>query len=100
MRKAAILARLRKLPGWTLAPGGKSLRRAYVTADFLAAVALIRRIAPRAQALDHHPDLHLTGYRRLKVVLSTHDAGGLTLKDFRLAAEIERVSAGRRGAAR
>jgi 4a-hydroxytetrahydrobiopterin dehydratase len=57
--------------------------------DFLAAVDLIKRIAPRAQKMDHHPDLHLTGYRKLKVVLSTHDAGGLSLKDFRLAAIIE-----------
>ena len=57
--------------------------------DFLAVVELIRRIARRAEKLGHPPDLHLTGYRKLKVVLSTHDAGGLTLKDFRLAAEIE-----------
>ena len=89
MKKAEALARLRKLPGWTLAAGGKAIRRDYLLKDFLAAVDLIRRIVPHAQAADHHPDLHLTDYRKLKVVLSTHDAGGLTLKDFRLAAEIE-----------
>lgn len=89
MKKAEALARLRKLPGWKLAPNGKSIRRDYELKDFLTAVDLIRRIAPRAEAMGHHPDLHLTGYRRLKVVLSTHDAGGLTPNDFRLAAEIE-----------
>jgi 4a-hydroxytetrahydrobiopterin dehydratase len=89
LKKAEALARLRRLPGWTLAGGGKAIRRDYALNDFLAAVALIRKIAPRAQRMDHHPDLHLTGYRKLKVVLSTHSAGGLTLKDFRLAAEIE-----------
>jgi 4a-hydroxytetrahydrobiopterin dehydratase len=88
MKKSVALAHLRKLPGWVLTPRAKAIRRDYAMKDFLAAVDLIRRIAPRAQKMDHHPDLHLTGYRKLKVVLSTHDAGGLTLKDFRLAAEI------------
>jgi 4a-hydroxytetrahydrobiopterin dehydratase len=89
MTKAEARRRLLKLPGWSLAPNGKSIRRELVLKDFLSAVALIRRIAPRAEALNHHPDLHLTGYRKLKVVLSTHDAGGLSPKDFRLAAEID-----------
>jgi 4a-hydroxytetrahydrobiopterin dehydratase len=102
MKRTEALTRLRKLSGWTLANGDKAIRRDYVMKDFLAAVDLIRRIAPRAQKMDHHPDLHLTGYRKLKVVLSTHDAGGLSLKDFRLAAEIEAlwVSAGKRDAGR
>ena len=91
MKKTQARASLRRLPGWTLGAGGKAIRRDYALKDFLAAVALIRRIAARAQAADHHPDLHLTGYNKLKVVLSTHDAGGLTIKDFRLAAEIERL---------
>jgi 4a-hydroxytetrahydrobiopterin dehydratase len=90
--KVEARKRLAKLPGWSLAPNGKSIRRDYELKDFLAAVALIRRIAVRAQAADHHPDLHLTGYRRLKVVLSTHSAGGLTVKDFRLAAEIDALT--------
>jgi 4a-hydroxytetrahydrobiopterin dehydratase len=97
LKKADALARLRTLPGWTLAAGDKAIRRDYLLKDFLAAVALIQKIAPRAQAMDHHPDLHLTGYRRLKVVLSTHSAGGLTLKDFRLAAEIEALPKKLRG---
>ena len=102
MKKSVALGHLRKLPGWALAPRAKSIRRDYLLKDFLAAVDLIRRIAPRAQKMDHHPDLHLTGYRKLKVVLSTHDAGGLSLKDFRLAAQIEAlsVSAARRDAGR
>jgi len=97
MKKAEALSRLRRLPGWSFADGGKAIRRDYILKDFLAAVALIRRIAPRAQAMDHHPDLHLTGYRKLKIVLSTHSAGGLTVKDFRLAAEIESLPKKMRG---
>ena len=89
MKKAEALRKLEKLPGWKLAPNGRSIHRVFMMKDFLSAMDLIRRIAPRAQKMDHHPDLHLTGYRKLKVVLSTHDAGGLSSKDFRLAAEID-----------
>jgi 4a-hydroxytetrahydrobiopterin dehydratase len=89
MTRAEAQKRLRRLPGWKLSPNRKAIRRDYVLKDFVAAVELIRRIAVRAEKAGHHPDLHLTGYRKLKVVLSTHDSGGLTLKDFRLAAEIE-----------
>jgi 4a-hydroxytetrahydrobiopterin dehydratase len=92
VKESVARAHLRRLPGWSLANGGKAIRRDYMLKDFLAAVDLIRRIAPRAQAAGHHPDLHLTGYNKLKVVLSTHDAGGLTLNDFRLAASIDALA--------
>lgn len=80
---------LAELRGWTLGSDGKSIRRELLMKDFAAAVALIGRIAPLAEAADHHPDLHLTGYRRLAIELSTHSAGGLTSKDFSLARRIE-----------
>lgn len=74
--------------GWT--DDGDALKRVYETAGFGAAVALIGKIAMLAEEADHHPDLHLTGYRRLEVVLTTHDAGGkVTDKDYSLAAKIE-----------
>lgn len=92
MTKAEARRRLAKCPGWTLAPNGKSIRRVFILKNFLAAVALVRRIAVRAEKAGHHPDLHLTGYRKLKIVLSTHDAGGLSPKDFRLAAEIDALT--------
>jgi 4a-hydroxytetrahydrobiopterin dehydratase len=83
--------RLRALPGWTLSPDGAAIRREWILADFAAAVELIGRIAEAAERADHHPDLHLTRYRRLAVELSTHDAGGLTDKDFTLASELEAI---------
>ena len=57
--------------------------------DFMAAVGFIDAIARTAQSQQHHPDLHLTGYRKLVVELSTHEAGGLTGKDFVLAVMID-----------
>jgi 4a-hydroxytetrahydrobiopterin dehydratase len=74
-------------PGWT--GDTLSIRRLYDMAGFTAAVALIGKIAILAEEADHHPDLHLTRYRKLEVVLSTHDAGKVTKKDYDLAAKIE-----------
>lgn len=78
-------------PGWRLSDDGKSLRREYALRGFSEAVVLIADIAQRAEAADHHPDLHLTRYRHLEIVLTTHDAGGVTAKDYALAAEIEEL---------
>jgi 4a-hydroxytetrahydrobiopterin dehydratase len=76
--------------GWT--ESGGALRRRYTLAGFSDAVSLVNAIAAEAEKADHHPDLHLTGYKRLEVVLSTHDAGGtVTGKDRALAAVIERL---------
>ena len=78
-------------PGWS--DDGRVLRRRYELAGFSAAVARINEIAALAEAADHHPDLHLTGYRRLEVALTTHDAGGrVTAKDYALAAKIEALA--------
>ncbi len=84
-------SRLKELGDWKLAEDAKSIRRELLMKDFLSAVELIGAIAQRAAAHDHHPDLHLTGYRRLAIELSTHSLGGLSEKDFALAAEIEKL---------
>jgi 4a-hydroxytetrahydrobiopterin dehydratase len=77
------------LPEWKLAPDAKSIRRDYLMKDFVAAVELIGRVKDVAEADDHHPDLHLTGFRKLAVELSTHAIGGLSENDFILAAKVE-----------
>jgi 4a-hydroxytetrahydrobiopterin dehydratase len=76
------------LKGWKLV-GGKALRQEFQMKDFMAAVRFVDAIARAAQSQQHHPDLHLTGYRHLAVELSTHEAGGLTGEDFVLAAKID-----------
>lgn len=77
------------MPGWQLAPDGAAIRRQVTCRDFADAVALIGRIAPIADAEDHHPDLHLTHYRRLTIELSTHAIKGLSENDFILAAKLD-----------
>lgn len=80
---------LAKLSGWTLTADNKSIGISWKMKDFKAAIDLVNRITDLAEAMDHHPDLHLTGYRDLRIELSTHSAGGLTEKDFSLASKID-----------
>lgn len=81
--------RLAPPPGWRLVRRGRALTKSFVLRDFSAAIELVRRIAARAEKSDHHPDLHLTRYRRLRVVLTSHDVGRVTSRDLKLAAAID-----------
>ena len=81
---------LQDVQGWELVEG-KALRKTVKCKDFLDAVSLIQKIAPIAEAENHHPDLHLTGYRTLTIELSTHAIGGLSENDFILAAKINQL---------
>ena len=62
--------------------------KVYELGSFMDVIDLVGRIARLAEAADHHPDLDIR-YRRLRVTLSTHDAGGITDKDLALAGAIE-----------
>lgn len=79
------------LPGWQLIENGQRIRREWVVKNFVAAIEFFNRIAALAEEEGHHPDLHLTGYRRAAVELSTHAIGGLSENDFILAAKIDQV---------
>ena len=70
-----------------------ALDRSIEFADFATAVEFVNRLAPRCEELDHHPDLGLR-WRWVDVSLSTHSAGGVTVKDLQLAAIVDEVAAG------
>ena len=70
----------------------RCLTRAFVLADFQAALDLVNAIGGTAEEQNHHPDLALTGYRNVTVTLSTHDAGGLTMNDFVLAKAVDAIA--------
>jgi len=78
--------RLASLPGWDLS--GQEIRRVYTFSDFKASMAFVNRVAGLAEAMDHHPDI-LINYSKVTLTLTSHDAGGLTDKDFRLAGQID-----------
>lgn len=80
---------LKALQGWELDVGTHSIRKTYLMKDFMAAVRFINQIADIAEKEDHHPDVRLSGYRKLTIELSTHAIKGLSENDFILAAKIE-----------
>jgi 4a-hydroxytetrahydrobiopterin dehydratase len=77
-----IVARLAELSGWTR--DGKSIRKTFTFGDFKGSMAFVTRVALAAERMDHHPDMFVS-YSRVTLTLSTHDAGGLTDRDFDLA---------------
>jgi 4a-hydroxytetrahydrobiopterin dehydratase len=87
---AEITTGLATLPGW--AREGDEIVKTFDCGNFPAAIAFVVRIGFFAERADHHPDLDVR-WKRVRVALTTHDAGGLTGKDLDLAREIEGVGA-------
>ncbi len=85
-----IEQRLAALARWERAPGS-AITREFELADFAAAIELVDRIAVLAEAANHHPDILVHGWNKVRLTLSTHSQGGLTDADFALAREIDRL---------
>ncbi|MBC7504118.1 MAG: 4a-hydroxytetrahydrobiopterin dehydratase [Sandarakinorhabdus sp.] len=83
---AEIAAALTGVPGWT--HRGDGIERQYKFADFVAAFAFMTRVALLAEKADHHPEWSNV-YNKVDVRLTTHDAGGLSKRDFALAKAID-----------
>jgi 4a-hydroxytetrahydrobiopterin dehydratase len=86
MDEAAVAAALARVPGWTRA--GRAIERTYRFADFRGALAFVNRVGDLAERQNHHPDIAIH-YNEVTLTLWSHDAGGLTERDFRLAAAID-----------
>src|SRR5947209_5812605 len=86
-----LKAYLQAVNKWKLTADGKGIRREWRAKDFATALDFFNRIGGIAEEQDHHPDLHLTGYRNVAVELSTHAIGGLSENDFILAAKIDQL---------
>ena len=84
-----IEQRLGELGDWTIAEDG-FLEKQFQFTDFQEAFAFMTRVAFLAEKMDHHPNWSNV-YNRVHVKLSTHDAGGLTKRDFRLATAIDQI---------
>ncbi|HEY1023919.1 MAG TPA: 4a-hydroxytetrahydrobiopterin dehydratase [Sphingobacteriaceae bacterium] len=83
-----IDTRLGELNSWTF--NGAAIEKDFVFKDFSEAFGFMARVALVAEKMNHHPDW-TNGYNKLHIQLSTHNAGGITEKDFKLASEIERM---------
>ena len=84
----AAAARLSELPGWRLEAG--ALRREFLFADFAEAFAFMTRVALLAEKADHHPEWSNV-WNKVDIVLTTHDAGGLSQRDLALARAIDEL---------
>jgi 4a-hydroxytetrahydrobiopterin dehydratase len=80
-----IRTELAALSGWMRV--GETIKRTWEFASFREAIAFVNRVADLADRQDHHPDI-LVEYRKVTLTLISHDAGGLTARDFALATAI------------
>lgn len=85
-------AALATIPGWQDEPAEKSIAKSFRFPHFRAAFAFMTAVALEAEKLDHHPDWSNV-YNRVTIRLTTHDAGGVTELDLRLARAIEAILA-------
>ncbi len=86
-RKAALA----RLNGWSEVPGRDAISKKFVFADFNQAFGFMARAALVAEKLDHHPEW-FNVYKTVEVTLSTHDAGGLTERDIKLAETMDKLA--------
>jgi 4a-hydroxytetrahydrobiopterin dehydratase len=82
LSESEISARLKSLPDWKIESG--ELTRTFVFKDFRGSLAFVNRVGEAAEKAGHHPDIDIR-YNRVRLALVTHDAGGITAKDFDLA---------------
>ena len=89
--RAEAEKQLNSLTGWQLTADGQRIRKNWVVKDFMAGIDFFQTVAKIAEEENHHPDLHLEGYRNLSIEIWTHAIGGLSENDFILAAKIDRL---------
>lgn len=85
-----IQEKLNQLSGWQR--DGQAIKKEWTFGDFGEAITFINKVADLAEAQNHHPEL-FNVYNRVSLRFSTHDAGGLTEKDFQIAQAIEKSDA-------
>ena len=88
LKESEIKEELKRLPGWTFS--ANAIRRDYEFKDFLEAMAFVNKVAAKAEAANHHPDIDIR-YNKVVLALTSHDAGGVTRRDIRMAKEINEL---------
>ncbi|HSM84771.1 MAG TPA: 4a-hydroxytetrahydrobiopterin dehydratase [Candidatus Limnocylindrales bacterium] len=89
LNDSEIKQALQKLPGWR--QNGKAIQRVFEFADFKAAMQFVNRIADAAEQANHHPDIDIR-YNKVTMALVSHDSGGVTDRDVRMAERINQVA--------
>jgi 4a-hydroxytetrahydrobiopterin dehydratase len=89
LRPETVQEKLQQLQGWKL--DGKEIIREFSFTDFAEALRFVNVVGEQAEAAGHHPDIDIR-YNKVRLALTSHDSGGLTERDFRLADTINRTS--------
>jgi 4a-hydroxytetrahydrobiopterin dehydratase len=84
-----ITLHLKKIPNWEISD--KTIVREISCGNFTSAIGFVNAVAIYSEKMDHHPDILIYGWNKLRITLSTHDQGGLTELDFELAQKIEEI---------
>jgi 4a-hydroxytetrahydrobiopterin dehydratase len=82
-----VAKKLSSLSGWT--EEGKQIMKQFQFKDFADALAFVNKVGEEAEKMDHHPDIFIHSWNKVKITISTHSEGGITKKDFQLAEIIE-----------
>jgi len=90
LQGSAREAALRSLTGWDEVAGRDAIRKSFQFKDFNAAWGFMARVALLAEKMDHHPEW-FNVYNKVEITLSTHDAGGLSARDIKLAEAIDKL---------
>jgi len=80
---------LQDLPGWS--KNGNTIERTFQFGNFVQAMDFVNQIAEAAEAANHHPDIHIS-YSKVTLGLVSHDSGGVTQRDIRMAGKINEVA--------
>ncbi|MBA3312170.1 MAG: 4a-hydroxytetrahydrobiopterin dehydratase [Planctomycetaceae bacterium] len=83
---------LKQVQGWELSADGTAITKSWTRKHFKDCMAFLNKVADIAEAEQHHPDMHLTGYKKVRIALMTHAIDGLSENDFILAAKIDEVA--------
>ena len=86
---AELQQALQKLPGWK--KNGNAIERNFQFANFVQAMDFVNQIAEAAEAVNHHPDIHIS-YNKVTMTLVSHDSGGVTQRDIRMAGKINELT--------
>ena len=89
LNRTQVAEKLQNLPDWTT--DGETIERTFKFSDFVAAIDFVNKLVEPAEKAGHHPDIAIS-YNKVTINLTTHDAGGITQKDFDLAKSISELA--------
>ena len=89
LTQAEITNNISSLSGWI--QEGNQITKQFQLKDFAEALSFVNKVGAEAEKMDHHPDIFIHSWNKVKITISTHSEGGITKKDFQLAEKIEEL---------